>query len=280
MKTYLIIINVVFVFVVFVFNSCSNSDKSKIETKQTVVEKVLKEQDLKPDIRKILYEFPTPFEVTVMLNKAKAAFIFDLTNPVANLSKYETENLRAIFLGVYSADLSYAAAYNMADEMEALLKCTSDLTDKLGISGIYDENLVHDIKRNYNNQDSLVTIISNAFGQTKEFLAKADRDKTSFLIASGGFIETLYVASSLNLLAENNNEISTIILNQYENLKKLSSVISMLSEDEEIGKLNSDFKKLEEVFKLLRVDEGKGLDEEQAGKLKDVLETIRGHLDV
>lgn len=278
MKTTKLISIVTFALLIIACSSCSNSSQNKDEKNQTIAEKVINEQDVKPDIKKILYEFPTPFEVTVMLNKAKAAFIFDLTNPVDLVSKYETENSKAIFLGVYSADLSYAAAYNMAEEIEALLKCTSELTDKLGISNVYNEHLISDIKSNYNNQDSLVKIISTVFGDTKDLLSEANRDKTSFLIASGGFIETLYLAANLNALAENNSEISTIILNQKDNLDKLSSVISVLPEDEDTKKLNTGFTNLKSFYNTSNTEENSGLSKEESEKFKGIIEDIRTNL--
>lgn len=255
----------------FLFVQCNTGTKKDSSASKSVMEKVLSEQDFTPELEKILYEFPTPFEVTVMLEKAKAGFVFDLSNPAENIDKYMTESSKALNLGVYSADLSYAAAYNRSDEIKKLMECTGQLSDDLGILGIYNQNILERIKNNYDNKDSLVNLISGVFNETKGFLSENNRDKTTLLIVTGGFVETMYLATSLNLLTEDNEEITAIILNQKTNLEKLLQILDAFNADEEMLNLSKSLLPLKEFY-----DKNPNIvAEEQAFDIKEIVESIR-----
>lgn len=255
--------------------SCTSISKKENADSKTIAEKVISNQDIKPEIEKILYEFPTPFEVTLMLNNAKASFIFDLTNPVENAEKYMTEKKQALNLGVYSADLSYAAAYNRSDEMVKLMECTSKLCDELGISGIYNQNLLEIVKENASNQDSLVKILTNVFDETKKYLSKSDRDQVTLLIASGGFIESLYLTANLNVLAGNNSEIASILFSQKENLDNLFNLMDAFSYDNEIESLKTELLAVKDFYASNALMENKTITDEKSEELKSILEKIR-----
>ena len=62
------------------------------------------------------YPIPTAFEVIKLINNAGATYILSLSNPVENVDKYFTEKSKAINLGIYGADLSYASTYQMKQE--------------------------------------------------------------------------------------------------------------------------------------------------------------------
>jgi hypothetical protein len=262
----------------FLIFGCNRNLKKDETGSKSISEEIVNKQDIKPEIEKMLYEFPTPFEITVMLNKAQAGFIFDLTNSSANIEKYMDEKAQAINIGVYSADLSYAAAYNRSDEISKLMECTGKLCDQLGISGIYNQNLVEIVKQNGNNQDSLVNILTQVFSKTKNYLSNTNRDKVTLFIASGGFIEALYIATNLNILTENNKEITRIIYLQKESLNKLLNVMDAFSQDQDVAKLYADMQDINTFLNSNPVAENQNLSNEKAVELKNKVEIIRTSL--
>jgi len=254
---------------------CNQSAKQETTTTKSVSNTNLLNQDIKPEISKILNQFPTPFEVATMVEKAKAGFIFDLTNPVENLDKYITEQAKALFLGVYGADLSYAAVYNRSEEINKLMECTSKLTDDLGMAGIYNEELVETVKNNYNNKESLVATFTKVFDETKSFLSKNNKDKVSVFIVTGSFVETMYIVTSLNMTAKDNRELTKIIFDQEPNLDKLISILDSYSSDEAIKKLAEPLTKLKGFYANNPAKANEGLSFEKASELKNLVEAAR-----
>ena len=109
--------------------SCGNgsNDQQNDESNSIVETTVIEKADI------LVYPLPTPLEVTDMLNRAGAAYILDIANRPDNVAKYFTEMSKALNLGVYGADLSYASTYNKTQETNNYLACTITLRDGLAI---------------------------------------------------------------------------------------------------------------------------------------------------
>jgi len=268
----------VFAAIVVIFTialaGCNSTSDNK-NANQQAADTIKKEITLSPEAQNLLYQFPTPFEVTMMLQKAKAGFIFDITNPPANIGKYVTEKSKALNLGIYSADLSYSATYNRIDETNKFLGCTSRLADELGIAGVYDKSLPDKIKKYNNNKDSLVRLISNVFNATNAFLSSNNRNEVAVLIACGTFAEGLYLAASLNEFAKDNKLISTVIFKQKENLDKLLTILEAYQTDDNMKEVGLTIAKLKPIFTDYGLEADKKLSMQKASDVADLAESVR-----
>lgn len=245
---------------------------------QDANDSVSMEMSLSPEALKLLYSLPTPFQVTSLLEQAKAGYIFDITNPVENVGKYITEKDKGLNLGVYSADLAYAATYNQVDNTNQFLGCTSKLANELGVAGIYQPNLVDRIKGFNNNKDSLVELVAGIFITTNDFLSRNNRNQIALYIASGAFVEGLYLASALNIVASDNTQISTILFNQMDNYEQLLSLLDLYKHDIAMKALYDEMFNLKAVFTDFGLEANKKLTPEQANGINDLVENIRNSI--
>ena len=71
-------------------------------------------KEIENQIEANVYPLPTSAEVIKMLTELEVGYIIGITNPVENTKKYFSSSTRAVNLGVYGADLSYATLYNHA----------------------------------------------------------------------------------------------------------------------------------------------------------------------
>jgi len=257
---------------------CNNAPNKDTAANQQASDTIKKELTLNPETRNLLYQFPTPFEVTMMLEKAKAAYIFDITNPPTEIGKYVTEKSKAINLGVYSADLSYSATYNRIDETNKFLACTSKLADELGIAGVYDKTLLDKIKKYNNNKDTVVMLISKVFNSTNAFLSNNNRNQVAVLIATGAFAEGIYLAASLNELAKDNKLITTVIYQQKDNLDKLLTILEAYQTDENMKQLAMEMGKLKAVYTDFGLVADKKMPLEKSSGIADLTESVRDKL--
>ncbi len=261
---------------IFLLAGCGGAGNQKANEEAT--DTISKELSLSPEAMNLLYKMPTPFEVTTLLQEAKAGYIFDITNPVENVGKYMTEKSKSINLGVYSADLAYSATYNIIDNTNQFLGCTRQLADELGIAGIYHPNLVEKIKQFNNNKDSLVNMVSGIFLSTNDFLSKNNRNQVAVYIAVGAFVEGLYLASSLNVVAEDNTKISAIIFKQTSNYEQLMTILDLYQGVDAMKSLYDEMLKLKLVLTTIKMDPEKKLDSKQANGLNDVIAEVRNAL--
>jgi hypothetical protein len=258
-----------------IFTSCNNAGKQDSQANQTTADTIKKDVSLSPENRNLLYQFPTPFELSMMLQRAKAGFIFNLTNPPSNVTKYSTEKAKALNLGIYSADLAYSATYNRADESNKFLECTGKLANELGIAGIYDQSLFDRVKKYNNNKDSLTKMVSRIFSMTNDFLSKNNRNQIAVLVATGAFVEGLYLAAFLNQAAADNKSISTVIYNQKDNLDKLITILTAYNMDSDLKPIGDEVSKLKAIYTNYGLVPDKKLPAQQTGEIADLAESVR-----
>jgi hypothetical protein len=224
------------VVIAFAFNfvGCKPVDKKGNEG-QTV--QPLLKKAIEKEIRDVIYPLPTTFELTSMLNRIGADYILGLSNSSENADKYFTEKARALNLGVYSADLSYASTYQRKQETMLFLKASKALIDNLEITSAYNETLVEEVEKNLDNKEQLVKVITNSFYDTYEFLNKNAKGNLSLMVVSGSFIEGLYIATNISDNTYSNPEIVKVIFDQKESLEKLLSVLEPEAKDPNIDSL-------------------------------------------
>ena len=262
-------------FLLIATSGCNNAPKNDKNANAAAADTIKKEVTLSPESQKLLTSFPTPFELTTLLEKAKAGFIFDITNPPANVGKYTTEMSKSLNLGVYSADLCYSATYNRTDETNKFLACTNKLADELGIAGVYDQSLLDKVKKFNNNKDSLVSLINKIFSQTNNFLSSNNRTRVALLIAAGGFAEGLYLAASLGEVAKDNTKIMAVIAGQVNNHMKLLTILQAYQSDEKMKPVVDEIAKLKPIWGIYNIESGKKIPQDKAAEISDLAESVR-----
>lgn len=257
--------------------SCGGGTREQ-STNTNAADTIYPEQKLSAEVKQEIYSLPTPLEIAGILEKSKAGYIFDITNSPGNTSKYMTEREKALNLGIYTADLAYSATYGQQDATDKFLACTAKLSDELGISGIYEAGLVEKVKRFGNNRDSLVTLVDSVLIHTSSFLASQNRHYLAVLIATGAFVEGLYLTTELNVVADDNILISSAILKQKDHLDKLLTVLGAFRECKKMDALYLKVSSLQSIFTDFGLEPGKALDREKAIALSDLMEKVRNEI--
>ncbi len=187
--------------------------------------------------REFEYPIPTSFQVTQLLQEAGAAFVLNITNPVENVEKYETQSSKALNLGIYGADLSYASTYNSQEETLNLLNASKTLIDGLEIPGVFNDDMVTRVEENLDNKDSLILIISESFYNTYDQLGKTGQEKIGFLVVSASWIEGLYITTQLAISSNYDSRLMKIIAEQKSTVNILAKAAEKYQEDEDIQRV-------------------------------------------
>ncbi len=194
------------------------------------------------------YPIPTSVEVIDMLQRAGAAYILGISNSPANVDRYFTEHSKALNLGVYGADLSYAATYEMNQDIRRYLQVCKQLIDELNISTSFNQGFVQRVERNLDNKDSLIKIVSESFYDTYTFLTDNRRDDLALLVITGSWIEGMYLTSQIAIGARDNTEITDVIIRQNEPLERLIELLDCHEDDAFIHSIYNDLKKIYELI--------------------------------
>ncbi len=224
------------------------------------------------------YPIPNSYEVTNMLQEANANFVFNITNDPENVSKYETVWQKAMNLGIYGADLSYASTYNRQEETMQFMEASKTLIDDLNITTAFNQNMAERIEANLDNKDSLILIIGDSFADTYNHLMQNGEEKTSLLVIAGSVIEGLHITSQLIISSDYNETLMEVLANQKDEVKELVNLMDAHAEDENVNKVLPTLRYIDLFFDQMSTDGEmtRGQFNDLYGAVKDMRATIIG----
>ncbi len=198
----------------------------------------------------IFYSLPSPLETAMLIKRAGASFDPDILNPLDNLSKYNTNSKMALNLGVYSADLSYASLFDQSQITIQYMGNARKLADDLGILGAIDEETIRELEENMNNREVVMNIISETYMNSNAYLSENNRAAISVMVLAGGWIEGLYLATTLTRGSLQNNKklVERVLYQKLSLVTLLNMMETYQNENSDIEKLIGDLQELAELF--------------------------------
>lgn len=173
------------------FISCENNSNKNNDDEDTTTTQITKEET------KFFYLVPSPEDLFEFTDDQNLIFNPEVLNSADNVEKYIDTKSKEINFGIYAADLAYCAAFSKSQETVEYLHVVRDISDKIGISAAFDESLIKRIENIDDNKDSLKNVSSDTYYDIVKFLEKNDRIGTLALISTGGWIESLYLVTSI-----------------------------------------------------------------------------------
>lgn len=269
-KKYLKITGLLSVLLVFVLIGC-NSNQSKSDANDSDTAVIINKETIKAEVADVVYPLPSPFELTNMLNEIGARFEAEVLNSSENTDKYITEKDKALNLGVYGADLSYAVAYNKKQEINEYLKSTKQMVDELGITVDFTHLLDNDTKLAVVEKDSLVNLVSTTYYDTYSFLNEKSEPSLATLMTAGFWVEGMYIATHISDYTFDNYEIVKILFNQKESVKKLIELLKAYESDDYIQEMIAELVLIEKAYNGAETS----LNQKQLETIKSTIAKVR-----
>ncbi|MDW7693353.1 hypothetical protein R9C00_01240 [Flammeovirgaceae bacterium SG7u.111] len=231
------------------------------------------------DFERMLDELPSPTKVPVILEEVGAQFDQGILVPAAKAQDFMTTNGKAAMnLGVLSSDLGYLCAYSKTQDAINYLTATQKLSEYLGVNNAVQTSMTKRFEANLSDKDSLISIVNQSISLAKDYLYEGERFGTSALVAAGGFVEGLYISTTLieNYPAdapeakkkEDLNGLLKTVLEQKDPLGKLVNVLKELGDDDaEVVAIRTEVSNLFDMYDLIGIEELI-----EAGKEDEVLE--------
>ncbi len=246
---------------------------------------------------KVFYLVPSPDDIFGFANAPNLTFKQELLNPVSNLDKYNSTKLQEINFGVYSADLAYSAAFGKKQFTKQYLQAVKAISEKIGLSTVFNESLEQRIENLGTNKDSLMAISNDTYFDIIRYLERTDRINTLALLAAGGWLETMYLVVNLVEYKEHDPTVQQIA-DQKLIFNNLYKFLEQNLSDPNVKSVYDDFKPLKEIYdqlKIIKLPEQENLQvtndkiivggnfkivmtKEQFYKLRDVIIKIRNQL--
>jgi hypothetical protein len=199
-------------------------------------------------IKNVYHLCPSPAEMLSVIDMADLNFNGEILNPPANTENYLDTETRTLNLGVYIADLAYAALFGRHSETLDYLEAVRSVAEEIRVSGAINEALIESARANVEYLDSLYNVSNEAFVNMVHFCEKNQRPNTIILISAGAFIESMYLAINLVEDYDQAGQIIGHLAEQKFAIDNLMLFAESLAEDEEIAGIVEDMKPIKDIF--------------------------------
>ena len=257
--------------VLLILSGCNTSSQKKENTSSPDETTVPKEEVIKELSG---YPIPDSYEITKLIYESGAHYIVSLPNSAAKAGDYITHRDKVLNLGVYATDLCYATTYMMKQGTMNYLEASKILIEDLGISTTFNIDYAARIEKNMDDRDSLITIVSESFGDTWNYLVQNEQDVLARLVVCGSWIEGMYITANVASRARDNTEILSILANQKKSLNELVSLLEPVKDIEEVESIFKGLFDLQEIYNEV----GDALTAEQLEKVSSRIGVLRSSI--
>jgi hypothetical protein len=252
--------------------SCKGGTKTS-EQDQAANDSLNKEL-LASDIKEVLYPLPAPFEMTRMLNEIGASYSSRILNSPAKVEKYVTEQSKALNLGVYAADLAYAATFEQQQDVQTYLNAIKSLADQLGVNYNYAALLSEEYKTKFENKDSLTEVITNTIYDTYEYLGEKSNPDLAVDMVAGVWVELMYIGTNISEASYNFTGLVDIISKQKDSYDKVMSLLAQRNSAPAIKDLETKLMALKPAYDKVEA----GLSQTDYNLILNTIKNVRNSL--
>ncbi len=238
-------------------NACKKSGKTETQEIDSIslaeVKPLVLEYDTLTEGLPIFYNMYLSVEMSSLFQSSGAVFKQDLLNSPDKMTNYVTSSKKALNLGIYAVDLSYAKVSEQLETAGLYFNAMQKMAEEMGIPSDYFKNTAERFDKNIDDKDSLIKIANEVYMASDSYLRENERYAASAQIILGGWIEAIHIASNI---AASTKDIE-IIERLAEQRVSLANVINLLNEyqsDVDIRKNLEKLRKLQPVFNSLVID--------------------------
>jgi len=232
------------------------------------------------DTTKFKFDFAIaniPSPANSMQDIGKWGLTYDNTifNDPKNASKYTTEFRRAINLGVYNIDMSYAMVSDKGEDVLKYMKNVMTLSDDLGLKGAVNGMVGKRAENNLNNKDSLFKILDEIFVKSDDFLRTNARVYTATTVFAGGWLESLYIVCEMGIKNTDPALKPKIYNHLWEQRFHLGNLINLLNDfkdKKEAADLIAQLKPIHEEITVVKVN---SMDDKTFKSIADKIISLR-----
>jgi len=235
---------------VLLITSCNSSSDIEVDVTEsdTLQQTENNVENVETNENKIEYSVPTPNELFDIVKLQGGELNIELVNSLDNQEKYIDSKSKALNFGVYSADIGYMSCFDHGIEFLKYTKAIEKLGDDLGISDVFDKELMDRIENNEGDTDTLFLISNQTYYNSYQYLEENEKGTELSLIIGGGYIESLYIVSHLVDKYSDDNPIIDRIGDQKLVLENIIDFCMTYMDDQSVNEMMNDLMDLGKVF--------------------------------
>ncbi len=240
-----------------IFSGCSQRGQQGFDLKESIDINDFKETTDSVN-RYIYYTMSLPVEMARLFDHVGANFYPDLLSPPDEFGKYTRPVKIALNLGVYGVDLSYVKMFNQHQRSVSYLASINRLADELGIPKEIYGNVMDNLDLFVSNPDSLSQAATRLYSATDDYLKKDGQEGAASLVAMGGWIESMYIATRIYENDPGNIALQDKIAEQKYSLNSLITLMNNYQADLDLAEYLLMLKNLRRTYDQFQLYYKKG----------------------
>ncbi len=215
------------------------------------------------ELQKIFFSIPSPVEMASLVKEKGYHFDVSMLNRTENVTKYTGEAKQAVNLGIFGADLSYAAIFDEKQVTMNYFAAAQKLASQLGIENVLTGELIERLEKNQESRDSLLTIVTDAYADLNGYLKENDRAEVAALVVAGGWLEALHLSAVY--AKDNNPDLRKRIAEQKYALNNLLDYFGKFGDKTSLDEMKADLQTLKDIYNGSQETKGKTTQSKDAG---------------
>jgi len=208
--------------------------------------------------QEILYTYPTPDELLDVIEKEHLNFNNQYLNPVGNVNQYLNTKTKNLNLGIYLADLAYAAFFSKRNQITKYVDVISQTSNDLLISAETKAKMKEDLIQNMENLDSIYHLTNVYYYEIMQELEYNNSNSLMVIISAGTYIESIYLSLSLVDKFSDENELIKQIAGQKNAFVSLLNTSKLYDKDYKVKEVIPYLEKIISLYNQFKVeDKGK-----------------------
>ena len=158
-----------------------------------------------------------------------------------------SEFSKALALGVFNIDMSYAMVNNKGEDVLKYMKTVVTTSDALGLKSAVDQMVGKRAEKNLSNKDSLLKILDEIFVKSDSYLRTNERVYTASSVFVGSWVESLYLTCKITESVTDaavKEKAYKHLWDQRFYLKNLTDLLNDYKDKKECVTLNDELKKI------------------------------------
>lgn len=198
---------------------------------------------------------PTPNEFFVVIRELKNKDSNITLSDPSKASTFQGAKSQAINFGIYSADLAYISTFAIDNKALEYFKALKQVGDKLNVANIFGETVFQKASDNINNGDSLMMLSNDTYFEAYNYLIENDRGPVLAMLVAGGWVESMYIVTSLVGEYKEGDETVQRIADQKLTLESIMEFMTTYADDPDVSSTMEDLADIEILFSELEVEE-------------------------
>ncbi|KPL17608.1 MAG: hypothetical protein AMS23_02785 [Bacteroides sp. SM1_62] len=242
---------------ILLLTGCSQRGKQGVDLTESIDLSDFKETTDSVN-RSIHYTMSLPVEMARLFDHVGVNFYPDLLNPPDAFGKYTRPAKIALNLGVYGVDLSYVKMFNQHQRSVAYLASINRLATEMGIPREIYGDVMDNLELFIANPDSLSRAAIRLYSATDDYLREDKQEGAASLVAMGGWIETMYIATQIYESDPGNIAMQDKIAEQKYSLNSLIALMNNYHADLDLAEYLLMLKNLRRTYNQFQLYYKKG----------------------